>query len=196
MKTYTLITCVAAALLLAGCYTEEVPGPQGPRGPQGPEGPPGPQTIAALYEYNFDLDANNDWQAVFGFPVEDIIFQEDMVLVYLLWEQVELDNGELQDVWQLMPVSFFTDAGLLQMTYDFTVNDVKIFAAAGFPLDPTRDAYIDEWARIVVIPADFSPNARMEINYEDYNEVQEIFGLPEMPAHENLSERIRIKQDS
>ena len=139
MKTYTLITCLATALLLSGCYAEEgIPGPRGLQGPQGPEGPPGPQTIASIYEMEFNLDASNDWQAGFRFPDADEIYLEDVVLVYLLWEQVELDNGEFQDVWQLMPVSFFTDAGLLQMSYDFTVNDVRIFAAAGFPLDPTQ----------------------------------------------------------
>ncbi|MEQ9441701.1 MAG: hypothetical protein RIG62_21860 [Cyclobacteriaceae bacterium] len=196
MKTYTLITCIAAALLLAGCSVEDVPGPQGPQGPQGPEGPPGPQTIASIYEYNFNLNADNDWQTVFTFPAADEIYQEDVVLVYLLWEQVELDNGEFQDVWQLMPVSFFTDAGLLQISYDFTVNDVKIFAAAGFTLDPARDTYTDEWARIVVVPADFSPNARIDINYEDYYEVQEAFDLPEIKGHQRQPFRRPVQSGS
>lgn len=183
MRTYALFTYLALASILSGCtFGDNEPGPQGPRGPQGPagpSGPSGPSSTGLMYEIEFDLIADNEWQASFAFPEEDEIFLEDVVLVYLLWEQTDVD-GEVYDVWRLMPVSYFTDDGLLQINFDFTALDVVIFAEAAFDLDPQRDAFNNIVARIVVVPADFSPNARTDINYEDFYEVQQLYGLPEI----------------
>ncbi|MEO0331613.1 MAG: hypothetical protein AAF223_07990, partial [Bacteroidota bacterium] len=150
-------------------------------GPPGIDGADAP--LSLMYEIEFDLNATNDWQVRFDFPVADYdrILPEDVVLVYLLWEQLEADDGGFIDVWRPMPLSFFTDAGLLQMNYDFTLNFVVIGIEAGFTLDPERDAYNGEIARVVVVPAEESPsmNARTEstINYDDYYEVAQIYGL-------------------
>lgn len=182
MRPHHIFYWIIGAFLLASCQGEPgLPGPVGPRGPEGPPGAPGP--LGLMYEIEFDLNETNDWQIVFEFPAQDLdlIFPEDVVLVYLLWEQLEADDGGFIDVWRPMPVSFFTDAGLLQINYDFTLNDVSVFAEAGFMLDAERDAYNGEIARIVVVPAEASPNvnARTEstINYEDYYEVAAHYGL-------------------
>ncbi|MEM6843182.1 MAG: collagen-like protein [Bacteroidota bacterium] len=189
MRSHNIFIWVLGLLLLAGCsFESDAPGPVGPPGPQGPpgiDGAPGP--LGLMYEIEFDLNTTNDWQVVFAFPAQDLdqILPEDVVLVYLLWEQLEADDGGFIDVWRPMPVSFFTDAGLLQINYDFTLNDVSVFAEAGFTLDAERDAYNGEIARIVVVPAEASPNvnARTEsINYDDYYEVAEIYGLSTEPV--------------
>lgn len=127
------------------------------------------------------MDGSNDWVAYYSFPPEDEIFLEDVVLVYLFWDEVETDDGEMVDVWRLMPVNYFYDEGMLQINYDFSVADVSIFAEASFPLDPELDVFEDFLARIVVVPADYSPNARKSntIDYENYEEVMKAFGLPE-----------------
>ncbi len=183
MRSHHIFTYVLGLLLLASCsFESDTPGPVGPPGVQGPPGIDGADApLSLMYEIGFDLNATNDWQARFEFPPQDEIFIEDVVLVYLLWEQLEADDGGFIDVWRKMPISFFTDAGLLQMNYDFTVNDVVIFAEAGFILDAERDAYNGEIARVVVVPAEESPsmNARTEstINYNDYYEVAQIYGL-------------------
>ena len=180
-----------AALLLAltsvlvGCYVEEpIPGPQGPPGfdgPQGPQGPPGDPITGLMYEVEFSLNADNEWQYLYRFPQQDPIYTEDVVLVYLLWDQVESEDGsELIDVWRPMPVDYFYDTGLLQIRYDFSAGDVNILAEAAFPLDPEVDVFNDFLARIVVVPADYSVNARTSelVDLEDYEAVSKWLKLP------------------
>ena len=183
MRPFSYLLMMAVVLGLSSCYTETIPGPTGPpgyNGAPGPAGPPGPQTIGLLYEIEFNLNADNHWSTVFAFPSEDEIFLEDVVLVYLLQEQIEEADGTFRDVWRLMPTSYFTDAGLLQLNYDFSVKDVLIFADVAFPLDPARDVFTNEIARIVVVPADFAPSAAngrgKAIDYQDYRAVARALG--------------------
>jgi hypothetical protein len=156
-----------------------VPGPQGAQGPQGPAGAPGPETLALMYEVEFSLNAGNKWEFFFPFPAADKIYAEDVVLVYLLTGQTQVDNKPM-DIWRLMPINYFTNAGTLALNYDFMVKDVRIFAEASFTLDAQRDAFKDQLARIVVVPADYSPNGRKarNIDYADYEQVRAAFNLP------------------
>jgi hypothetical protein len=185
--TYLSMMCPARLLLFGfviclawSCQGPAgLPGPQGPQGPQGPAGAPGPETLALMYEVPFSLNAANKWETFFPFPASDKIYAEDVVLVYLLSGQVTVDDKPM-DVWRLMPVSYFTDAGLLSLNFDFTVKDVRIYAEASFTLDSQRDAFKDQLARIVVVPADYSPNGRKgrNIDFADYEQVRAAFKLP------------------
>ena len=188
-NTYRSVTVTRRARLLLfgfvlslawGCQGPPgLPGPQGAQGPQGPAGQPGPETLALMYEVPFSLNAANKWESFFPFPAGDKIYAEDVVLVYLLTGQVQVDNKPT-DVWRLMPINYFTNAGILSLNYDFTVKDVRIFAEAAFTLDSQRDAFKDQLARIVVVPADFSPNGRKgrNIDLADYEQVRAAFHLP------------------
>lgn len=176
-------------LLLFGLVSCQ--GPEGAPGPQGPEGPAGPQTVALMYEVEFDLNAANKWESIYTFPANDEIFTEDVALVYLLWDQVTT-NGQTRDIWRLMPVSFYNGSGTLSMNYDFTVDDVRIFAEASYPL--TNVSFTNEVARIVIVPADYSPNGRkgQTIDYTDYEQVRKAFNLPDTP----VKNRGRIVRES
>ena len=192
-KFRTIAFLLALASALTGCYVEEpIPGPQGPPGydglpgPQGPPGRDGAPGTGLMYEVNFDLTVDNEWQSFYTFPAEDPIFTEDVVLVYLLWDQVEPDDGgDLIDVWRPMPVSYFYEAGQLQIGYDFSGSDVRIFAEAAFPLDAEQDIFEEFLARIVVVPADYSINARTSelVDLEDYEAVAQWLNLPHRPTH-------------
>ena len=191
MKLQTIIALFAGILALVSCQ-----GPQGAPGPQGPEGPAGPvgsETIALMYEFEFNLTSANQWEASYVFPAQDPIYTEDVVLVYLLWKQVN-SNGQTIDVWRQMPVNFYSTSGTLSMTYDFTVNDVHVFAEASYPL--TNVSFTKELARVVVIPADYSPNGRKgkAIDYSDYEQVRKAFNLPDVPAGKSKSARLLLTQ--
>jgi hypothetical protein len=157
------------------------PGAPGPTGPQGPRGPAGPQTVALMYERVFDLNVDNKWEMIYTFPANDEIYLEDVALVYLLWDQIETDNGPL-DIWRMMPVTYFNSKGILNMNFDFSAEDVRIFLEASYPLDAQTE-FNDVVARIVIVPADDSPNGRKaSINYENFEEVKKAFGLKETGA--------------
>ncbi len=186
-NAYRSITHPARVLLLGFVFClawscqgpPGLPGPQGAQGPQGPAGQPGPETLALMYEVPFSLNPANKWESFFPFPAADKIYAEDVVLVYLLTGQVQVD-GKPTDVWRLMPINYFTDAGLLSLNFDFTVKDVRIYAEASFTLDAQRDAFKDQLARVVVVPADYSPSGRKghNIDFADYEQVRAAFKLP------------------
>jgi hypothetical protein len=68
------------------------------------------------------------------------------------------------------------------MNFDFSAEDVRIFLEASYPLD-AQTVFNDVVARIVIVPADFSPNGRKAaINYENFEEVKTTFGLKETNA--------------
>lgn len=159
-------------------------GPPGPAGPIGPVGPPGDPVLSLLYEVEYDLNPSTEWNYLFEFPAADLqyIYPEDVVLVYLLVDEVQNDAGEWRDIWKLMPVLYFEEEGILNLTYDFTHLDVSIYmeASSGYPIenDPGFSGLI---SRIVVVPADWgAPNGKIKkpIDYENYEEVMNALGLP------------------
>jgi hypothetical protein len=132
-----------------------------------------------MYEVEFSLNAGNKWEFFYPFPAADKIYPEDVVLVYLLTGQTQVDNKPV-DIWRLMPVTYFTNAGIQSLNYDATVKDVRIFTEASFTLDAQRDAFKDQLARIVVVPADYSANGRKgrNLDFSDYAQVRAAFNLP------------------
>ncbi len=186
MQAYKIVTFLFVILMttLYGCYSEEViPGPPGPPGYDGLDGRDGLNgldgTPGLMYEVEFSLDADNNWETFFEFPPEDEIFLEDVVLVYLLWDQEEADDGTLIDVWRSMPVSYFYDEGPLQLNFDFTAGDVKFFAEAAFPLQADQDFFDDFLARVVVVPAVAAGNARIsQDSTPDYESISKWLKLP------------------
>ena len=78
-------------------------------------------TIGAVFEYtNVDFLPNN-YTVVLNYPYE--IYNTDMVLVYRL-------SGVFQgdDVWKLLPETYFFDDGTLSFRYDydFTVLNAEV----------------------------------------------------------------------
>ena len=184
MQPYKIITLVFVSLMsvLYGCYVEEpIPGPPGPPGYDGRDGLDGLDgTPGLMYEVEFSLNADNNWETFYEFPPEDEIFLEDVVLVYLLWDVEEADDGTPIDVWRAMPVSYFYEEGQLQLNYDFTVGDIKIFAEAAFPLEAERDFFDNFLARVVVVPAIAANGARLDQEaLRDYETVRQLLDLPE-----------------
>lgn len=190
-KIYTL----SLLLLFLGtaCETTEVipgaPGPPGPQGPQGPRGIDGEE--AYVIEYIVDFEAP-DYSVVLPFPDDFQALSSDVVLVYLLWEVQNID-GEEVEIWRALPQSQLMEFGWLQYNYDFTLYDVSLFMETDFPPEQLGPIYTDEWvARVVVVPGQFLSNGRNNINFNDYQTVKEIFGLPkiELPKDYVIPERI------
>ncbi len=191
MQIHRYIPIITLLAILSGCYPEPIPGPQGPPGfdgYDGRDGIPGPQGAPGtglMYEVEFSLNAKNEWQTFYEFPPQDPIYFEDVVLGYLLWDQLDPGDGsDLIDVWRPLPVSYLYEEGTLQIGYDFTATDVKLYAEAAFPLDPERDVFDGFLARFVVVPANYSANARTSspVDLDDYEAVSEWLGLETTPV--------------
>lgn len=128
-------------------------------------------TIGEVFEYtNVDF-LPNDYSVVLTYPHS--IFTSDMVLVYRL-------SGTFQgeDVWKLLPETYYFDDGTLDLRYDFdfTRFDSEVHLE-GFDLANVSNAYkLDQILRVVVIPAAFGKNG---VDYKDYKAVVKAFHIDE-----------------
>jgi hypothetical protein len=96
-----------------------------------------------------------------------------MVLVYRL-------SGTFQgeDVWKLLPETYYFDDGTLDLRYDFdfTRFDSEVHLE-GFDLANVSNAYkLDQILRVVVIPAAFGKKG---VDFKDYKAVVKAFHIDE-----------------
>ncbi|WKN31340.1 hypothetical protein PZB74_20525 [Porifericola rhodea] len=155
-------------------------GPEGPPGPQGQDGIDGFNIVGSVLEIETDFNPSNDYLVRFEFPPDEVeVLESDIVLVYLLWDVTEDSNGDPLPIWRLLPQNVFFDNGtVLQYNYDNTFLDVQIFLEGSVDLSTLGNEWTqDQIFRIVVVPADFVNNARIDIDYSDYYEVVRTFKL-------------------
>ncbi len=130
---------------------------EGEIGPMGPPGEDGGLYYGTSYELTGDFTAENGYSLFFDFP--EPIYESDVVLVYMFWEQ---DNG--LNVWRLLPQTIFLDNnGLIYYNFDYTIQDVKVF------MEGTSDVWVsgdtdNHYIKIAVVPADFIAQKSVDVN--------------------------------
>jgi hypothetical protein len=136
----------------------------------------GENLIGSVFELKGDFTDRNDFALNFEFPKSFIMYESDIVVVYILWEQTTGTNGKTLDVWRLLPQTVVLEEGVLQYNFDYTLRDVEIF------LDGTIDfntllpsEYKDQVFRIAVLPADFAINHSIDL--KDYNLVMKSLNI-------------------
>lgn len=166
MKTITGIILVFALAVLASC--DGVPGPPGRDGYDGQDGQDGESLLGSVFEIEGDFTSQNDYTLYFEFPSSITVYESDVVLVYILWEEVEDNYGEWLDVWRLLPQTVVLDEGVLQYNYDHTFADVQVFLEGTIDFNTLlASEALDQIFRIVVLPADFV--AQKSLDVSDYN---------------------------
>lgn len=118
-----------------------------------------PKTTNYLYGIN----------KVFNSPLSG----SDVVLIYR--KNVDSDNS-----WQLLPKTVYVDAGVFDYTFNFTVNDIQIYADADFNLSNQdsnfKNAYLNNQIfRVVLVPASAGKNTN--VDYSDYNSVIRYYNI-------------------
>ena len=167
MKTIKAMLMVSFIGLFSACYIET--------GIPGRDGIDGESIIGSVFEVEGDFKPSNDFSLIFDFPVTFKVFDSDVVLVYILWDQVTDKNGKLQDVWRLLPQTVVLKEGVLQYNYDYTVRDVNIFLGGTIDLYKLLPAEaLDQVFRIVVLPADFAMYNSIDVS--DYGLVIKALG--------------------
>ncbi|MDX1627695.1 MAG: collagen-like protein [Fulvivirga sp.] len=194
MKSFFTILSLLSLLTFSSCFVGD-PGPVGPVGPRGPQGPAGPQGEPGESGFVFEWENVNftapEYQEFLAYPQDFEPLNSDVALVYFLWG-VENIEGEDVEIWRQLPQTLLTENGTLQYNYDFTKYDVRLFLDADFSLDLLTANDTDEWiVRVVVVPGDFwNTSGRKAIDFSDYYEVKEKFGLPDIDkSYDNLLER-------
>ena len=142
MKKLPLLFTLCAFVLLSSCI-----------GPDGPPGPPGVGELAKVFEATANFNPGNSYSKLVTFPSDILVYESDVVLVYLLEEVV---NGDI-DVWSQLPQTYFLDQGTLLYTFDHTFIDVNIFLDANFNLNTLGSDHTDNQVfRIAIIPAEYA----------------------------------------
>ncbi len=152
---------VVMTLIMVAC--EGPAGPPGFDGLDGQDGADGINILGQVYEIEGDFNAGNGYSLFSEFPQTIEVFESDVVLVYLLWDQTEDSNGEPVDIWRLLPQTRILDQGLLQYNYDHTFLDVNIFLESDFDLATLPSGDTDNQVfRIAIVPADFAAAAKFD----------------------------------
>jgi len=165
MKTMTKIILSLAFLLATAC-----------EGPPGEDGLDGTSLLGSVFEIEGDFTAGNEYMLYFEFPNTIEVFESDVVLVYILWEQVAGTGGKKLDVWRLLPQTIVLDEGVLQYNFDYTMSDVQIFLDGSIDFSTLLPAESqDQIFRIVVLPADFAITKSLDIS--NYNLMMNALGV-------------------
>ena len=166
MKKATLIFGVFLTLIIASCGRDGIDGFDGRDGFDGLDGfdgADGVNILAQVIDIEGDLTPEGDYKILYEFPNTIEVFETDVVLVYILFDQIEDSNGEAVDVWRLLPQTLIVDQGLLQYNYDHTFFDVNIFLEADFDLGLLLSGDTDNQVfRIAVIPAETSGKSSLD----------------------------------
>ncbi len=185
----TKLLFVLAGLFLASCSEEFGNGPRGPEGPVGPDGVKGESGF--LFEYSNISFTAPDFEVYLDYPQDFEGLESDMHLVYFLWDVQEDENGDPLDIWRLLPQTILTDVGLLQYNYDASRIDTRLFMDAEFDLEALGALDTDNWVvRVVVIPAT-NWNARIAVDFKDYQAVEKAYGLPELERSDDVTRRLK-----
>lgn len=161
MKKITLMLAVIGMISLQSCTVNEDSGPDR-------------DTISRVWEYsNVNFQANS-YSVVLNFPYN--IATSDMVLVYRLSDVFQGD-----DVWKLMPESYYFDDGTLDFRF---VNDFTRFNAEvrleGFNLfDLNPNIRMNQVLRVVVIPGYFNNRLANEVDFANYKATIQQFKIDE-----------------
>ncbi len=164
MKKITLVLAFIGMITLQSCTVNEDNG-------NGIDN----DTIGEVFEYTNVNFLPNSYTVVLNFP--HTIYSSDMVLVYRL---SDVFQGE--DVWKLLPETYYFNDGTLDYRYDFNFTrfDAEVYLE-GFDLAGLSPAVrLNQVLRVVVIPA-FQANkmASKKVDFNDYNAVINAYNIDE-----------------
>jgi len=178
MKKATLALTVFITLLTASCSVGGNDGRDGLDGLDGLDGQDGVNILSQVIDIEGDFTTDGDYTIFYEFPSTIEVFESDLVLVYILFDQTEDSNGEPVDVWRLLPQTLIVDQGLLQYNFDHTFFDVNIFLEADFDLGLLVPGDTDNQIfRIAVVPGELA--GRSNLDHNDINAVMAHLGVQE-----------------
>ena len=178
MKKINLFLGALITIVFISCE-----GPQGPQGfdgfdgVDGQDGQDGINILGKVMDIEGTFTSENDYSIFYEFPQSIEVFETDVVLVYLLWDETVDGNGDSVDIWRLMPQTRIIDQGLLQYNFDYTFFDVNIFLESDFDLSTLQAGDTDNQVfRIAVLPAE-STTGKLDIS--NINSVMAHLGVTE-----------------
>jgi len=128
-------------------------------------------TYPVVYDLtNIDFELIDGTYSIYK-TFENPMYPTDVLLVYI--QNGTTSNGS--PIWQQIPITFYlSDGNEVDYNFDFSMNDVQIYAGGTFNLGGT--SYVNNKTfRIVFVPASYGKNA--EVDYSDYNSVIKYYDI-------------------
>ncbi len=179
MKKITLVLGTFLTLFLVSCEINGVDGRDGFDGRDGSDGVDGVDApLPKVIDIVGTFDASNDFGIRHTFDNSIEVLPTDVVLVYILWDQVDGSDGEPIDIWRLLPQTRILDQGLLIYNYEHTFVDVDIFLESDFDLATLLPGDTDDQVfRIAVLPAETT--SKSNIDRSDISAVMSFLNMQE-----------------
>ena len=185
-------------VIILGPACEGPEGPEGPVGPAGPQGAQGPQGLpgaqglpgeggtgtsqsSKVFQFEADFTVENDYLTGVDFLANEIeVAESDVVLVYLLWNTYEDENGDIVALWKQLPQTISREEGSLKYDYLYSYREVIVVIDADFDLallDPESLSGI--LFRVVIIPGEYltERSAMPAVDYNNYEEVLDYYNF-------------------
>ncbi len=183
IQSFALLSTIC--LLFFNCKGEQgAVGPAGPQGIQGAAGPAGPQGAigtANIQQINFTERTHTGiTDLFFGFPAATTVETVEKSLVHVYVKQtVKAANGANVSYWFAIPgetsngneYGFYIALGSGTAPSGVFLRRVVNYVSGNEKFDAVR---------VLITPAGVVTNGRKAtINWQDYEEVRHVFGLPE-----------------
>ncbi|MFM1879745.1 MAG: hypothetical protein RLZZ241_2611 [Bacteroidota bacterium] len=165
MKKHLIALVFSLPFLFSSC--EGPAGPPGYDGIDGVDGLNGINIVGQVYDITGDFTAANNYSlySVFAQDAPGVtVFETDVVLVYILWEQVDSASGPI-DIWRLLPQTRLLNQGILQYNFDFTFQDVSVFLESDFSLSTLLPGDTqNQTFRIAILPGDGLGASKIDVS--------------------------------
>ncbi|QLG46525.1 collagen-like protein [Costertonia aggregata] len=162
-KITKLFSIIGSALLLACSGSDGRDGIDGIDGVDGIDGEDGVNILGTVVDIQNSFTLDNDYGIFYEFPDTIEVFEGDVVLVYMLFDELIDENGETFDVWRLLPQTRLVEQGILQYNYEYTILRVDIFLESDFDPELLLPADVENQVfRIAVVPADLAASSKFD----------------------------------
>lgn len=128
-------------------------------------------TYSVAYDLNNVSFTNN---STTGYTISrtfnNPLYNGDVVLVYRM--DGTTTNGS--PIWQQIPRTLYLNQGELDYDFDFSKNDVQIYAGGTYDLATTPQYINNQTFRVVIVPASTG-----KVDYSNYEAVASMLGITE-----------------
>ena len=128
--------------------------------------------VLDINNVNFAIDPANNQSASIKRSFTKPLVDTDVVLIY----RKAGSTTDGSPVWQSIPRSIYFDSNVLDYDFDFSRNDIMIYADGNYALSTTPEYVMSQTFRVVLVPAS-QGGKNANVDYSDYNSVIRYFKI-------------------
>lgn len=128
--------------------------------------------VLDINNVNFSIDPANPQSGSIERTFNKPLVDTDVVLIY----RKAGSTTDGSPVWQSIPRSIYFASNVLDYDFDFSKNDIMIYADGNYTLSTTPEYISGQTFRVVLVPAS-QGGKNANVDYSDYNSVIRYFKI-------------------